>query len=90
MLLIVLHVGWGYSPSGLAHLSAAYHSDKRANKLVTKMVANARPRAGVERDETGRAVDFSNTNQYLSAQNKTGRDDRQQISSAVLSIASHR
>jgi hypothetical protein len=28
-------------------------------------------------------ADFRNTNQYLSAQNKIGRDDRNQISSAV-------
>jgi len=44
------------------------------------MVANA---WGFQRDKTVRAVDFSNTNQYLSAQNETGQDDQQQISSAV-------
>jgi hypothetical protein len=60
--------------------------ERRANILVTKMVTNTGPRAGIERDGTARAADFRNTNQHLSGQNKTGRDDRQQISSAVLSI----
>jgi hypothetical protein len=36
-------------------------------------------------DEMARAADFPNTNQHLSGQNKTGRDGRQHISSAVLS-----
>jgi hypothetical protein len=56
------------------------------NVLVTKMVTNTGPRAAIERDGTARAADFRNTNQHLSGQNETGRDDRQQISSAVLSI----
>src|SRR5258708_20947332 len=54
--------------------------------MVTKMVTNTRPRAAIERNEMARAADFPNTNQYLSAQNEIGRGDRQQISSAVLSI----
>jgi hypothetical protein len=40
---------------------------------------------GFQRDQIARAVDFSNTYQYLPGQNEMGRDDRQQISSAVLS-----
>jgi hypothetical protein len=55
--------------------------------MVTKMVTNTRPRAAIERDRMARAADFPNTNQHISGQNKTGRDDRQQISSAVLSTA---
>jgi hypothetical protein len=43
--------------------------------------------ADIERDETVRATDFHNTNQYLSAQNEIGRGDHQQISSAVHSTA---
>ena len=58
-----------------------------ANVLVTKMVANSRPRVGIERDGSARAADFHNTNQHLSGQNETGRNGHQQISSAVLSIA---
>jgi hypothetical protein len=53
--------------------------------MVTKMVTNTGPRAGIERDGTARAADFRNTNQHLSGQNETGRNDYQQISSAVLS-----
>jgi len=53
--------------------------------MVTKMVTNTRPRAAIERNEMARAADFPNTNQHMSGQNKTGRDGRQQISSAVLS-----
>jgi len=56
------------------------------NKLVTKMVANAWPRTGSQRDQPARAADFSKTNQYLSAQNETGRDARQQISSLLSLI----
>jgi hypothetical protein len=61
--------------------------ERRANILVTKMVTNTGPRAAIERDETARAADFRNTNQYLSGQNETGRNGYQQILSAVLSTA---
>ena len=60
-------------------------SERQENALVTKMVANTRPWAGIERHVTTRAAVIPNTNQHLSGQNKTGRDGRQQISSAVLS-----
>jgi hypothetical protein len=56
-----------------------------ANVLVTKMVANSGPRVDIERDGSTRAVDFHNTNQLLSGRNETGRNDQQQISSAVPS-----
>jgi hypothetical protein len=56
------------------------------NEMVTKMVTNTGPRAAIERDETARPAAFPNTNQHLRGQNKTDRDDRQQISSAVLLI----
>jgi hypothetical protein len=55
----------------------------RSEQMVTKMVANAGPQTGFQRDDPVRAVRFPNTNQYLSAQNETGRNDRNQISSAV-------
>jgi hypothetical protein len=53
--------------------------ERRANILVTKLVANSGPRVGIERDGTARAADFSNTNQHLSGQNETGRNGYQQI-----------
>jgi len=55
--------------------------------MVTKMVTNTGPFADIERDETARSANFRNTNQYLSGQNKTGRDGHQRISSAVPSTA---
>ena len=51
------------------------------------MVANSGPRVGIERDGSARAADFHNTNQHLSGQNETGRNDYKQISSAVLLTA---
>ena len=59
--------------------------ERRANVLVTKLVANSGPRRGIERDATTRAADFRNTNQHLSGQNETGRYGHQQISSAARS-----
>src|SRR5262245_55857622 len=53
--------------------------------MVTKMVANRWPRAGIERHATVRATGFHYTNQHLLGQNETGRNGHQQISSAVLS-----
>jgi hypothetical protein len=53
--------------------------ERRANILVTKMVTNQSPQAGIERDRTARAAAFPNTNQHLRGQNETGRNDRQQI-----------
>ena len=46
--------------------------------MVTKMVANTRPRVDIERDGSARAADFRNTNQHLSGQNETGRNGRQE------------
>jgi hypothetical protein len=40
---------------------------------------------GIERDGSARAADFRNTNQHFEGQNKTCRDDRQQILSAARS-----
>jgi len=67
--------------------SSRYHRDgeRQENVLVTKMVANTRPLAGIERHHTPRAAVIPNTNQHISGQNKTGLGDRQQISSAVPS-----
>src|SRR5262249_17942195 len=59
--------------------------ERRVNDLVTKMVPNSGPCAGIERDGTARASDFRNTNQHLPGQNETGRNAYQQISSAVRS-----
>jgi hypothetical protein len=47
--------------------------------LVTKMVANSRPRVGIERDGSARVANFRNTNQYFEGQNETGRNGYQQI-----------
>jgi hypothetical protein len=74
------------SPAFGASPQKAEPSERRANILVTKMVTNRSPRAGIERDGTARAADFRNTNQHLRGQNKTSRNGYQQISSAVLSI----
>src|SRR6478735_4899753 len=72
---------------GVRPRSSRYHRDgeRRANVLVTKMVANTAPRVGIERGGTARAADFRNTNQHLSGQNETGRNGHQQISSAARS-----
>jgi hypothetical protein len=56
-----------------------------ANVLVTKLVANSGPRVGIEWDGSARAADFRNTNQHFEGQNETGRNGRQQISSAARS-----
>ena len=47
--------------------------------MVTKMVANRWPRAGIERHATVRATGFHYTNQHLLGQNETGRNGHQQI-----------
>jgi hypothetical protein len=48
--------------------------ERRANILVTKMVANRSPRIDIEWDKTVRSADFLNTNQYLSTErNRSGR-----------------
>jgi hypothetical protein len=53
-------------------------------RITLKEPANAQR---TKWDEIAPPVDFSNTNQYLSAQNEMGRDDYHQISSAVLSTS---
>jgi hypothetical protein len=70
-------------PNALRSVAVAINSremrERRANVLVTKMVANTRPRLGIERDGSASAADFRNTNQHLSGQNEIGRDGRKQI-----------
>src|SRR5262249_1135776 len=46
--------------------------EQLANEMVTKMVANTRPRAGIERHATTWHPIIPNTNQHISGQNKPG------------------
>ena len=60
------------------------------NEMVTKMVANSGPWAGIERQATTHAAIIPNTNQHFEGQNETGRNGHQQIlSQARLPIPPH-
>src|SRR5262245_4542437 len=57
--------------------------------MVTKMVANQRPRADIERVATARATGFHYTNQDLSGQKKGSERPSTNFDCGALNLSSH-